>query len=213
VKNRLKIAFRKIGWVLIAATCFVASGCASDSYAAKGAAQGATTGAVAGAVGGMMTALIFGGDVVDAGARGAVYGGTTGAVAGGMAGSKADKAAAEQEQARKAQEIETFRQEIGADAFNGVVALVECKHEIALANAQQAMQSRNSDHSLAGLWLEILTEADRNNDARSQALFPELVSRDREVSSVSNADSRTQDALQEVRNIRTEYDLPVDCAA
>ena len=161
----------------------------------------------------MMTALIFGGDVVDTGARGAVYGGTTGAVAGGMAGSRADKAAAEQEQARKAQEIETFRQEIGTDAFNGVVALVECKHDIALANAQQAMKSRNSDHSLAGLWLEILVEQDRHNDAQAQALFPELVSRDREVSNVTDADVRTQEALQEVRTIRKEYDLAVDCSA
>ena len=32
------------------------SGCASDSYAAKGAGKGATTGAVSGAVGGLVSA-------------------------------------------------------------------------------------------------------------------------------------------------------------
>jgi hypothetical protein len=41
------------------------SGCASDSYAAKGAKQGAAQGAAAGAVGGLISALVFGGDPVD----------------------------------------------------------------------------------------------------------------------------------------------------
>ena len=77
--------------MFVVASVTLTSGCASDSYAAKGAAEGATTGAVAGAVGGMVTALIFGGNVIEAGARGAVYSGTTGAVVGGMSGSKADK--------------------------------------------------------------------------------------------------------------------------
>jgi len=197
--------------VILITACLGAAGCASDSYAAKGAAQGATTGAVAGAVGGMMTALIFGGDVVDAGARGAVYGGTTGAVAGGMSGSRADKAVAEQKQAEKQKEIERFRKEVGTDAFNGVVALVECKHEIAIANAREAVKSTNSDHSLAGVWVEVLTEADRQNEANARALFSELISRDREVKSDADADTRSREALQEIRNIREEYDLPVEC--
>ncbi len=207
----LQQEFRRISCVILITACFGAAGCASDSYAAKGAAQGATTGAVAGAVGGMMTALIFGGDVVDAGARGAVYGGTTGAVAGGMSGSRTDKAVAEQKQAEQQQEIERFRNEVGTDAFNGVVALVECKHDIAIANAREAVKSRNSDHSLAGVWVEVLTEADRQNEAGAQALYPELISRDREVESDTDADSRMREALQELRNIRQAYDLPVDC--
>ena len=37
--------------VILGLCAFVLSGCASDSYAAKGAAQGAGTGALAGAVG------------------------------------------------------------------------------------------------------------------------------------------------------------------
>lgn len=49
-------------YVLVTAGLTFTTGCASDSYAAKGATQGATTGAMAGAVGGMISALVFGGD-------------------------------------------------------------------------------------------------------------------------------------------------------
>ena len=142
--------------MLVTVGVTLSTGCASDSYAAKGAAEGATTGAVAGAVGGMVSALLFGGNIAEAGARGAVYGGTTGAVVGGMSGSKADQAVAAQNQAEREADLERFRTEIGTDAFNGVVALAECKHEIAIANAREAAKSNKSDYSLAGLWVEAL---------------------------------------------------------
>ena len=153
-----------VPYILIAASVGVIAGCASDSYAAKGAGEGATTGAVAGAVGGMVTALVFGGNVAEAGARGAVYGGTTGAVVGGMAGSKADKAVAEQKQAEREAELEQLKSRIGTDAYNGVVALAECKHDLAIANAKEAAKSSNSDYALAGVWVEALTEADRQRE-------------------------------------------------
>jgi len=84
-----------IGVLLIGATAVSISGCASDSYAAKGAAKGAGTGAMAGAVGAAATALIFGGNVGEAAARGAVYGGTSGAVVGGLSGSEVDRQVAD----------------------------------------------------------------------------------------------------------------------
>ena len=104
-----------------------ASGCASDSYAAKGAGKGAGTGALAGAVGGAATALIFGGNVGEAAARGAVYGGASGAVVGGLSGAEADRRVAEQKRAEYERRVAEFREEIGTDAFNGFVALAECK--------------------------------------------------------------------------------------
>jgi hypothetical protein len=159
----------------------------------------------------MLTALIFGGDIVEAGARGAVYGGTTGAVVGGMAGSRADDAAAERARAEREAELDQLRKEIGSDAFNGVVALAECKHAIAIANAQEAGKSKNKDYSLAGLWVEALTEADRNQDAKARSILPEIVARDRDVKSEADAEARMREALQELQNIRGEYDLPTVC--
>jgi hypothetical protein len=213
MKFRKQIRLRALGAIVLAAFCLSATGCATDSYAAKGAASGATSGAVAGAAGGMMMALVFGGDVVEAGARGAVYGGTVGAVSGGMSGSKADREAAAREQAKLDKEIDEFRKKIGTDAFNGVVALAECKYDIALANAREATSSTNSDFALAGVWVQVLTEADRGNQAKKQALLPELVSQDSEVSSEAQAETHIAETLQELRDIRKHYDLPVDCAA
>ena len=189
------------------------SGCASGSYAAKGAGKGAASGALAGAVGSMATALIFGGDVGEAAARGAVYGGATGAVVGGMSGARVDKQVAAQEQAERDKEIAEFRDEIGDDAFNGFVALAECKHDIAIANAREARKSRNRDHALAGLWIEILTEADQKNPDAASELFPELVSGDKQIKTVGDAESHTGNALRQLGEIRVEYDLPKDCSS
>jgi len=187
------------------------SGCATDSYAAKGAGKGAGTGALAGAVGGMATALVFGGNVGEAAARGAVYGGASGAVVGGMSGASVDKQVAAQKQAERDKEVAKFRDEIGTDAFNGFVALAECKHDIAIANAREARKSRDRDYALAGLWVEILTEGDRQNRGAASALFPELVSSDKDIKTVADAESRTDEALLELGEIRAEYDLPRDC--
>ena len=184
---------------------------ACGSNATKGAAQGAATGAVAGAVGGMMSAIVFGGDVGDAAARGAVWGGSTGAVAGGIAGAQTDARVREQQEAARQAEIEQIRQDLGDDAFNGLVALAECKHEIAIANGREAARSRNRDHALAGLWLEHLAEADRGNQQRLAVTLPEIVANDRQVSSESEARALTADALAELGEIRKEYNLPVVC--
>ena len=200
-------------FVLFSASVVTITGCASDSYATKGAAEGATTGAVAGAVGGMVTALVFGGDVAEAGARGAVYGGTTGAVVGGMAGSKADQAAAEQQKAQREADLAQLKKEIGPDAYNGVAALAECKHNVAIANAREAVKSSNSDYELAGIWVEVLAEADRQRETQARALFPEIVERDPEIKTEAEAEARMNEALQEIAAIRVEYDLPEACSS
>lgn len=189
----------------------LSSGCASDSYAAKGAARGAGSGALAGAVGAAATALVFGGNVGDAAARGAVYGATTGAVVGGLSGAEADRRVAEQERAEYERRVARFREEIGTDAFNGFVALAECKYEIAIANAREAQRSRNTDFSVAGLWVEALVEADRGDAPAAAALLPALVEKDRELDTVDTASVRLDEALVELGDIRSRHDLPATC--
>lgn len=187
------------------------SGCASDSYAAKGAAKGAGTGALAGAVGAAATALIFGGNVGDAAARGAVYGGTSGAVAGGLSGAEADRRVAAQQRAEEERRIAEFREEIGSDAFNGFVALAECKYEIAVANAREAQRSRNRDFALAGFWVEALTAADQGDNDGAAALLPTIVERDGELQSIEAMQARLAEAVEELPQIRSRYDLPESC--
>lgn len=206
------VRFRQLTGALFAMAAMLSNyGCASDSYAAQGAAKGAGTGALAGAVGAAATALIFGGNIGEAAARGAVYGGTSGAVVGGISGAEADKRVAAQEQAEYERRVQQFREEVGTDAFNGFVALAECKHEIAIANAREAQKSRNRDFALAGLWVEALTEADRQRPDAATALLPAIVDNDREISDTAAAQARLTEALGEIGEIRTRYDLAASC--
>jgi hypothetical protein len=200
-----------LGILFITAAVLASYGCASDSYAAKGASKGASTGAIAGAVGAAATALIFGGNVGEAAARGAVYGGTSGAVVGGMSGAEADRRVSAQEQAEFERRVQQFREQIGADAFNGFVALAECKHEVALANAREAQKSRNSDFALAGLWVQALTEADRGQAEAATAVLPAIAAHDRKIEDVATAQARLDDALAQIGEIRVRHDLAPSC--
>ena len=137
---------------------------ACGEYAAKGAGTGATTGAVSGAVGGLVSALVFGGDPAEAAARGAVYGGAVGATAGAMAGAQVDSKVREQHEARE----QALRSQIGDDAFKGLQALADCDHDVSLKQADLAQQSSNPNFSLAGLWLEALSYADRGDQASAR---------------------------------------------
>ena len=188
-------------------------GCASESNASRGAKEGATTGAVAGAVGGMVTALVFGGNVGDAAARGAVWGGSTGAVAGGMSGSKRDKAEAAAQVDANEKRLEELRKQIGDDAFDGIVALAKCKHEVAVANAKVAMQSSKRDYRLAGLWVDVLTSADQRHENEARARFPEIIKLDKNVKTDADAEAAMRRSMEELGDIRDAYSLPRVCPA
>lgn len=191
----------------LAVLCIVALvGCSSHSGQMAG--QGAATGAVVGAVGGMVTGLVFGGNAAESAARGAVWGASTGAVGGAMAGASKDQA---EKKAKQQAELEKLKKEIGEDAFSGLAALAECKHEVALGYARTAAKSSNADYALAGLWLEILAYADNQDKDKAQALFPDLVSKDAKISSETQANETTDQALQKLQQIRQEYNLPKTC--
>lgn len=183
------------------------AGCASDSYTAKGAGRGATTGAVAGAVGGLVSALVFGGDPVESAARGAVYAGAAGAAAGAMAGSQVDRRIEQQREA----ELAKLRQEIGQDAFEGLEALADCRHDVSLRQAAKAQQSKNPNYALAGLWLEVLNYGDQRDEARARSLFATVVEKDWDIKTEAQAEDIMRKALNELMNIRQEYNLPRVC--
>ena len=189
------------------------SACASQSNAAQGAGKGATTGAVAGAVGGMVTALVFGGNVAEAGARGAVYGGASGAVVGGIAGAEADREIERQRIAKREEEMRELKKRIGPDAYNGVVALSECKHAVAIANADVALASGKNNYELAGVWIKALSEADQDRSDNARRLFPEIIRRDGEIRDDSEAEAGLDKALKRLSEIREEHGLPAQCPA
>ena len=195
-------------WIATAVilTLMIFPACSQQSMQRAG--QGAATGAVVGAVGGMVSALVFGGDVGEAAARGAVWGGSTGAAAGAMSGAVADS---NQKKAQQAAELEALRKRLGDDAFNGLAALVECKHEVAQGYGRTAATSDNADFALAGLWLQVLSFADSRQEDQARALLPDLVEKDGKLSSESQAETEMQAALKKLMDIRQEYKLPRDC--
>ena len=190
----------------------VVAGC-TGSEASRGAAEGAGTGAMAGAVGGMVTALVFGGNVAEAGARGAVAGGSSGAVVGGMSGAKRDRAQAAAAADQQQEDLDQLRKDIGDDAFNGVVALAECKYPVAQANADVAMKSKNKNQALAGLWVDVLIAADQRNEAQARQKFPEIIARDRDIRDDADAEAAMRDSIQQLAKIREQFGLPAVCTA
>jgi len=199
--------YREMSAVLTILIFLHVVGCASDSHTAKGASKGAATGALAGAVGGLVGALVFGGDPLDRAARGAVYGGATGAVVGAVAGSEKDRKEKRQNEA----DLAKLRQEIGDDAFDGLEALAECRHDESLRQAAKAQESENPNHALAGLWLEVLSHADQREEAAARKLFPVLVEKDWDIATESQAEETMREALNELMDIRQEYNLPRVC--
>jgi len=191
----------------IASLVVAVAGC--QTSAGKGAAEGAGTGAIAGAVGGAITALVFGGDPVEAAARSAVWGASAGAATGAIAGSQVDKKTDQQKEA----EFAKLRDEIGEENFAGLEALADCRYEQSLRAADKGRQSKNPNCALAGLWLEILSYADKGQEAQARALFPTLVKQDWKFDTTAQAESKMREGTTALGNIREEYDRPRVCAA
>jgi hypothetical protein len=183
-------------------------GCAG---AGEGAVKGAAGGALAGAASGLISALVWGGDPGEHMARGATAGATVGAVAGAVEGSSRARAEKENKAAQEQRELDLFRREIGDSAFNGVIALVECKHEVAVANGRAAAKSMNGNHALAGLWVQALSFADQGDDASLDVITPEIIRWDREMADGSQVQFELDKAHNDLVDIRTENLLPQSC--
>lgn len=194
-----------IAWLLVLGCVCLISACASQT--GQRAGQGASIGAISGAAGGMVSALIFGGNVGEAAARGAAWGATTGAVGGAIVGSQQDSAIKKQQEDAAAK----LKLKLGDEAFDGLIALANCKHAVAASHANNAKNLENPEYALAGRWLEILTLADQRQEDKARALFPEVIAKDPKVGSEPQAEESMRKALQGLMKIRAEYNLPQTC--
>lgn len=195
-------------WMGPAAALLATMLAACGTYAGKGAAEGAATGAMAGAVGGAVTALVFGGDPVEAAARSATWGASAGAATGAIAGSQADQKV---DQKREA-ELAKLREEIGGENFAGLEALADCRHDDSLRAAAKGRRSNNPNYALAGLWLEILNYADQGQESKARDPFPTLVKQDWNIETTAEAETKMREGTTALGNIREEYDRARVCA-
>lgn len=198
-------------WMAVVMIALMVGVAACSKQTTQKAGQGAATGAVVGAVGGLVTGLVFGGNAAESAARGAVYGASTGAAAGAMSSAMAESSQKEADQAKQTAELENLRKKLGDDAFEGLKALMECKHEVAGGYGRTAAKSDNKDYALSGLWLQVLTYADSRQEEKARELFPQLIEKDNEISSESQAETQMRDALQELMDIRQQHNLPKLC--
>ena len=192
--------------LLLGITLLTVPACSQRSMEQAG--RGAVTGSAVGAVGGMVTALVFGGNVGEAAARGAVYGGSTGATAGAISGAVADS---NEKKAQQAAKLKALRKKLGDDAFQGLAALAECKHEIARGYGRTAAASDNPDYALAGVWLQVIAYADSGQFEQARNLFGQLMAKDEEITTESQAEHKMQSALEKLAQIRKKHNLPVKC--
>lgn len=206
--SAIKIHIHRYTIVLILA--LMVTGCAG---AGEGAVKGAGAGALAGAAGGLVQAMIWGGDAGEYMARGATAGATVGAIGGAVEGSSRAKAEKEYQARQEQQELDQIRRDIGNDAFDAIVALVDCEQEVAIANARVAARSTNSNHALAGLWIQALTFAERGDEAGLQAIAPEIIRWDRQINDQTEFDRELKDAYQGLVDLRAEYVLPLHCSS
>lgn len=192
----------------VLATVFLV-GCAG---AGEGAVKGAAGGALAGAASGLVSALVWGGDPGEYMARGATAGATVGAIGGAVEGSSRASAEKNYTAAQEQQEIEQFKREIGTEAFDGIVALAECKHEVAVAKGRLAAESKNGNYALAGLWVQALSFADQDNESGINDVMTEIVRWDREVADEAQFRKGLNKTSEELKDIRSEYNLPRQCS-
>jgi len=201
----LKTTPKTLVHLLVFSCVILISACSSQT--GQRAGQGAALGAVSGAAGGVVSALIFDGDVGEAAARGAAWGGSMGAVGGALTGMQQDSAIKKQQE----DAAEKLKLELGDEAFNGLVALANCKHDVAASHANTAKNLDNQKFALAGQWLEVLTLADQREEDQARALFPVLIEKDPEIKSEAKAEENMRSALQGLMQIRAKHNLPKTC--
>jgi hypothetical protein len=129
-----------------------------------------------------------------------------------MSGAMAEGNQKAQQAEKQNMELTELRRKLGEDAYNGLEALVNCKHEVAVAYGRTAAKSNNQDHALAGLWIEVLSYADSRQEEKARTLYPELVDEDDAISSESQAETKMRNAMQKLMQIRKQYDLPEVCS-
>lgn len=76
-----------------------------------------------------------------------------------------------------------------------------------------AAGSTNSNHALAGLWIQALTYADQGDEAGLQTIAPEIIRWDRQINDQTEFDRELKDGYQGLVDIRAEYSLPLTCSS
>jgi len=167
--------------------------------------MGAVGGAVAGAVG----SLIFGGNVVQGAVSGATIGAATGAATGAVAGSMADSAAKERTEKAAAGDpkVAELRKKIGDKNYASALLLAQCRHQDAIASAQETAANTNDPNERAfALLLQGIAAEESGDKALTGSLYPQIAKQN--GGSVDKARADSLEGMIKVQAVRREHGLP-----
>ena len=192
----------------------IANGCASDSSAGKAAGQGATMGMVGGAVAGAVSSLLWGGNVVEGAAKGAVVGAASGAAVGGVSGAMADSAAKEKAAkppAADARQAE-LRKRIGDRNYATTLLLTQCRHQDAIASAQDTLSATKDKNERAyAMLIQSIAAEESGDKALANSLYPKIVQEDASRGGVDKARADALEGVMKVQATRREHGLSPLC--
>jgi len=110
---------------------------------------------------------------------------------------------AKEKQLKKADSLEAqYRVEYGDENVDGLIALVDGKHERALAFTDVAETSEDAQYRWSAVWLEAIIYADQDNREALEKEYDRLIVLDPDISSYEDADHWIELLLKDLEKMR-----------
>jgi hypothetical protein len=197
-----------IVWVAV-----VLSGCSTSAQ--EGAGKGATMGMVGGAVAGAVGSLLWGGNVVEGAAKGAAVGAASGAATGAVSGSMKDSAKKNEPKPKPAAVDQAeLRRKMGDRNYATTVLLTQCRHQDAIASAQDTLAaSQSKDERVYALLIQGIAAEESGNKALASTAYSKIVQEDPARGSADKVRADALEGVMKVQATRRDHGLSPLCKA
>ena len=198
---------------LIVCLAVVLSGCSTSAQ--EGAGKGATMGMVGGAVAGAVGSLLWGGNVVEGAAKGAAVGAASGAATGAVSGSMKDSAKKNEPKPKPAAVDQAeLRRKMGDRNYATTVLLTQCRHQDAIASAQDTLAaSKSKDERVYALLIQGIAAEESGNKALASSAYSKIVQEDPARGSVDKVRADALEGVMKVQATRRDHGLSPLCKA
>jgi hypothetical protein len=198
---------------LIVWAAVVLSGCSTSAQ--EGAGKGATMGMVGGAVAGAVGSLLWGGNVVEGAAKGAAVGAASGAATGAVSGSMKDSAKKNEPKPKPAAVDQAeLRKKMGDRNYATTVLLTQCRHQDAIASAQDTLAaSQSKDERVYALLIQGIAAEESGNKALASTAYSKIVQEDPARGSVDKVRADALEGVMKVQATRRDHGLSPLCKA
>jgi len=173
--------------------------------------MGMVGGAVAGAVG----SLLWGGNVVEGAAKGAAVGAASGAATGAVSGSMKDSAKKNAPKPKPAAVDQAeLRKKMGDRNYATTVLLTQCRHQDAIASAQDTLAaSQSKDERVYALLIQGIAAEESGNKALASTAYSKIVQEDPARGSVDKVRADALEGVMKVQATRRDHGLSPLCKA